>query len=40
MGSSREVADGGGGGRPPSGAGGRAVPGLVNGVFTAEIPVR
>jgi hypothetical protein len=37
MGSSREVADG---GRRSSGAGGRAVPGLVNGVFTAEIPVR
>jgi hypothetical protein len=40
MRSSREVADGGGGGRRPSGAGRRAVPDLMNRGFTAEIPGR
>jgi hypothetical protein len=40
MRSSREVADSGGGARPPSGTGRRAVPGLMNRDFTAEIPVR
>jgi hypothetical protein len=40
MRSSREVADGGGGGRRPSGAGRRAVPGLMNRDLTAEVPVR
>jgi hypothetical protein len=37
--SGRGMADGGGGGRRPPGAGRRAVPGLVNGDFTAEIAV-
>jgi hypothetical protein len=37
MRSSREVADGGGGGRPPSGTGRRAVPDLTDRDFTAEV---
>jgi hypothetical protein len=40
MRSGREAADGGGGGRPPSGAGGRAVPDLMDRDCAAEVPGR